>query len=196
MRQKRWEKAEEIFQRILEVSTKDSSKIHRARWDAFRNLGKLYQSTDKLPEAEVAYSRALKEQMRHGANSGVINLTMMGLGDVYFGMKHLTLAAQMYESVLNLQATRPNADYIMRTIAAKELAYIYMAMKRYGEAETLFLRAKDGYTEWLGPSDQRTLDVARELQRINARRAESARASPRPHAIQETPCSGGESGSS
>ena len=196
MKQKRWRKAEGLLKQILEVSAKDSSKLYRARWEAFHRLGHLYQLTDNLPEAEVAYSRALEEKMEYGADSGVIMRTVRYLGDVHFGMNNLTLAEQMYKSVLNWQATRLGADDLPTTIAAEQLACTYKAMGRYGEAETLFLRAKNWYTEWLGPSHERTLDAARGLQKINAIRSESARASPRSHAIQQMPCSGGSSGSS
>lgn len=114
-----------------------------------------------MPEAKVAFSRALEEQREHGAEISDVMCTVEWLCDVYFNMNDLALAEQMYKSVLDWKVTKWGARHWTIMVTAYRLACTYTALGQYGEAETLFSRAKNGFTELLGPSDGRTLGAAR-----------------------------------
>jgi tetratricopeptide (TPR) repeat protein len=127
--------------------------------------------------AETMWQAALQEAEEFGQADHRLALTYEGLGEVYWYQGKFRQAERPAKQALEIYQRLRGDDHLEVGMAAHNLAMVYHAQQRYGQAEPLYKIAMSIKTKALGAKDpdvMRLLDSYADLLQKTHREAEAA----------------------
>ncbi|KAK5238550.1 hypothetical protein LTR47_000293 [Exophiala xenobiotica] len=161
--------AEKYYLRALTGCEQELGLTHPSTLDTVHNLGLLYKDQGNLVQAEEYYLRALvgKEQALGLTHPSTLD-TVNNLGVLYNDQGKLAQEEGMYRRAL----AGYEKNFLSKTIPALNTIYnlglLFRDQGKAEEARAMFHRALSGRHEVFGPDHPRTLEVAKELEKLRS----------------------------
>jgi len=134
--------AERLYQRALDIDTRDLGKDHPDVALTLNNLSALYYKTGRNAEAESAARRALAvRENAHGSDHERVAAALDTLASALLAQNKYSEAEPLYERAVSIFSQVPgrNQGELARTLG--NLAELYRRQQRYTQAEALMKRA-------------------------------------------------------
>jgi tetratricopeptide (TPR) repeat protein len=158
-----------IYQWIVKerLSDDEDSAVSSIPVMVFHNLGWIFNTADRLREAEFLFNTAFQiNKETIGIGSVVLLQDLTSLATVYNEQGRLKEAEAMLEQALEGFREAKGAEDGWTLYTARELAHIYRRQERLKEAETLIKQVLQGYKNTLGAENPATLFAVRLLGEI------------------------------
>ena len=140
-KQGRYMEAESLYEEILEIAIKIRGKHNYLKWKIITDLGTLKFNLYKLDEADLWLSRAGAWEQRLVNTSNIVYLGMRGyIGHLRNFQGDYLEAESILKEVLTGYEMSIGADHVVSLKPTIDLAWLYIDMGRFGDAEVLFLR--------------------------------------------------------
>jgi tetratricopeptide (TPR) repeat protein len=163
----RYDYAERLCERSVEIFRKELGEKHRDTLGAFHILVQIYDSQGRFIEAEEACQHVLAVRKKElGADHQHTLATMNNLAGIYFRQNRSKEAERLFKQVLavNEKALAPDHPDTLTTMHG--LARVYSSQERYDEAEELHKHVLSRKEVILGPDDVGTLITAHNLANV------------------------------
>ncbi|MFL6209508.1 MAG: tetratricopeptide repeat protein [Pyrinomonadaceae bacterium] len=130
------DRANEIFKRVLSLSSHDKDRIHQV--NAYINLGNMYMFEDELDQADEMYKQAVEMDDALGRKSSIAN-AYVNLGSAYVIKGNLDRADAMYNQALTLDDSLSHKANIAKFYLS--LGNFYMTRGDLDRAKELWSKA-------------------------------------------------------
>ena len=140
--QGRYMEAESLLEEILELAIRTSGDDSFLTWLTLTDLGILKFDLYHLDAADLLLSRAEALAPKFGNPNGIIEMrTRQYLGSLRNFQGDSLEAESLLRDVLTGYEKSFGANHVLTVTAIEHLAWLYIDMERFGDAEVLFLRA-------------------------------------------------------
>jgi tetratricopeptide (TPR) repeat protein len=148
--QSKYEQAEPLYKRSLEISEKTLGKDHPSVATTLNNLAELYQAQGKYAEAEPLYKRSLEiSEKTLGKDHPDVAATLNNLAELYQAQGKYAEAAPLYKRSLEIYEKTLGKDHPDVATTLNNLAELYQAQGKYAEAAPLYKRSLEIYEKTL-----------------------------------------------
>ncbi|MBZ5621576.1 MAG: tetratricopeptide repeat protein [Acidobacteriia bacterium] len=158
--QSKYEEAESLFLRALDIAEKRAGSEGVAASRILGNLAALYRGRGRLPEAEKMAFRALalREKTLGKENINIV-YELYDLADIYSAEKRYDDAAPLLQRALDIQEKALGSDHPDVTNAFLRLGANLRSRQRIAEAELLYRKPLDIAEKRYGPKDLHTANA-------------------------------------
>ncbi len=140
--QGRYEEAESLYQRSLEISEQSLDKNHPSVATALSNLAGLYESQGRYDEAEPFYKRTLAiYENSLGKDHLWAAATLNNLAELYRKQGRYDDAEPLYKRSLEISENSLGKEHPSVATILNNLALLYQSEGRYDDAEPLYKRS-------------------------------------------------------
>ncbi len=160
----RYEEAEPLFKRALEISDQISGRGSSDEAILLNNLADLYMKQGKYQEAEKLYKRAveIREELLGENHPDTANF-VSNLALLYFKQGKYEKVEMMYQRALEVREHEFGDNSVITANSYNNLAELYLKQARYKEAEPLYKRALEIRKQQLGDNHPDTATVLNNL---------------------------------
>ena len=138
----RYMEAKSLYKETLDTTIRVCGNDNEMIWTILTELGKLEFDLYNLDAADLWLSRAGAWEQRLMITSNISLLTVRGyMGHLRNFQGDYLEAESILKEVLTGYEMSVGANYVLTIAPMNDLAWLYIDMERYGDAEVLFLRA-------------------------------------------------------
>ena len=149
--QGRYEEAEPLYKRSLEIWEKALGKEHPHVAATLNNLAELYRTQGRYEEAEPLYKRSLEIwEKALGKEHPHVAAALNNLAALYYKQGRYEEAEPLYKRSLEIREEKLGKDHPDVATTLNNLAALYRAQGRYEEAEPLYKRSLEIWEKTLG----------------------------------------------
>jgi tetratricopeptide (TPR) repeat protein len=160
--QSRYEEAEPLYRRSLEIKEKTLGKDHPSVATTLNNLAGLYRQQGRYEEAEPLYKRSLEIwEQSLGKEHPYVAAALNNLAGLYRHQGRYAEAEPLYKRSLEIRENKLGKDHPSVATTLNNLAELYRQQGRYAKAEPLYKRSLEIQEDKLGkdhPSVATTLN--------------------------------------
>ena len=158
--QGKYEKAEPLHQRSLEIREKALGPDHPSVGTSLNNLAGLYESQGKYEKAEPLYQRSLEiSEKALGPDHPDVGTSLNNLAGLYESQGKYEKAEPLYQRSLEIREKALGPDHPSVGTSLNNLAYLYKSQGKYEKAEPLYQRALKIFESALGVDHPNTVTV-------------------------------------
>ena len=162
--QGRYEEAEPLFQRSLQIREQQLGAEHPDTASSLNNLALLYESQERYEEAEPLLLRSLQiKEQQLGVDHPDTATSLNNLALLYESQGRYGEAEPLYQHSLQIKEQQLGAEHPDTASSLNNLAGLYRSQERYGEAELLFLRSLNICIAKLGLNHPNTQQIRENL---------------------------------
>jgi CHAT domain-containing protein/tetratricopeptide (TPR) repeat protein len=139
---KLYDQAEPLFQRVLAITEKSLGKDHLDVATSLNNLALFYKDQGKYDQAEPLYQRSLTIYEKSlGKDHPNVAAVLSNLAELYLLQRKYELAEPLYQRSLKIREKVSGKNHLDITGNLDNLARIYRFQDKYDKAESLYQRS-------------------------------------------------------